>query len=168
MRNLFTDIDSTINNHWERIKRFAIGDYPPRQIDPKAFSEEEVLKDQVAFESVYWLNRFKEAGWKIHYLSARPKHLLNATTTWLDRHHFPVDTLNLVDSAHDKPSFLKSVSVDLFVDDLARNHENGEPILYHEIISKLKKIGIPFVIFKGDWSEIYSKYALTSPSQTPL
>ena len=47
-KQLYCDIDSTINNHWVRIKKWALPSFPGSSIDPRAFSREEIMKDKDA------------------------------------------------------------------------------------------------------------------------
>lgn len=156
-RILYCDIDSTVNNHWERIKKWAIGNRPPRKIDPKAFSEKEVLKDNVAFNSSYWINEFKKAGWEIHWLSARPYYLYKATELWLKKNNFPVDSIKLVNTSADKFIYLQAKQVDLFVDDFTKGQENDNTEVYEDVIALFEKSSIPFVVFKGDWEKIFNE-----------
>lgn len=156
--HLYCDIDSTVNNHWVRIRKWAIGQEPPRRIDPRAFTPEEVLLDEIAFDSVTWIRKFKEDGWNVHWLTARPTTLREATLSWLTQNGFPVDSLTLVKSAKDKPGFLAARKVDLFVDDLTRGHENDSPELYDDVIRELRAKSVPFEVFAANWEEIYRKH----------
>ena len=45
MKILFCDIDSTINNHWVRIQKWAQPSFPGTSIHQKAFTREEIMKD---------------------------------------------------------------------------------------------------------------------------
>ena len=43
---LFCDIDSTINNHWVRIKKWTIPEFPGEKIHWRAFTRDELMKDK--------------------------------------------------------------------------------------------------------------------------
>jgi uncharacterized HAD superfamily protein len=155
---MFCDIDSTVNNHQERILKWRVGNSIPYRIHANAFSEAEISKDIVMFNSSFWLNEFKSSGWQVNWISARPFFLYEVTYKWLLNNNFPVDSLTLVKRADKKLKYLFSNKVDLFVDDLSYGQENEEIILYDNIISNLKSKNVKFEIFNDNWEKIYSKY----------
>ena len=85
------------------------------------------MKDEPLPNAVETLKEFSKE-WDIHILSARGfDDSFGITKDWLDKHGFPYTTIGIVREAKDKISILRSVEVDLFIDD-------------HEIILKsLKK-----------------------------
>ena len=46
-KQLYCDIDSTVNNHWVRIKKWALPQYPGNGIHHLAFSRDEIMLDEV-------------------------------------------------------------------------------------------------------------------------
>jgi hypothetical protein len=156
-KQLFCDIDSTINNHWVRIQKWAMPSFPGTSIDPRAFTRDEILKDLPLPGALDAINRFKELSWDIHYLTARNFHdAYNITRDWLDLHRFPYDTINVVAKSKDKPLFLSTKRCDLFVDDLSAGQEFGPSYknLYIDTIQQLRANKVKFEIFRGDWNEI--------------
>ena len=156
MKKLFCDIDSTINNHWERIQRCTANgkcDFT------KAFSREELMKDKVLPYSKEALEKFSKE-YEIHFLTARPfDNAHEITKDWLNDNGFEYESLIVVKSPMDK---LKYVTEDgcLFVDDLSRKHETNPPykILYWNVIRELNKNNVNYIIFKNNWKTIMEKY----------
>ena len=156
-KKLYCDIDSTINNHWVRIQKWALPNYPGDRIHKNAFSREEIMKDELLPGAKESIERFIEEGWEVHFLTARGfKDAYNITKDWLDLKQIPYNSINCVKSSKDKPGFLKNREVDLFIDDLSAGQEYSESYknLYINTINKLNEYKIPFVIFKGDWYDI--------------
>ncbi|SVD00905.1 uncharacterized protein METZ01_LOCUS353759, partial [marine metagenome] len=95
---LFCDIDSTINNHWKRIQKWTVPKFPNDNIDPKAFTREEVMKDEPledALESINELSRYYE----IYFLTARDfPEAKSITTDWLNKNGFPYKGVIVVNS----------------------------------------------------------------------
>jgi 2-polyprenyl-3-methyl-5-hydroxy-6-metoxy-1,4-benzoquinol methylase len=151
-KQLYCDIDSTINNHWVRVKRNT--NPFPGQTDPKAFTREEIMKDELLPNAKESLLELSEE-WDIHFLSARNyKDSYQITKDWLDEKEVPYDSINIVNKAHDKPGFLLNKDCDLFIDDFSGQQKRGPSYknLYYDIIKKLRQNDIPFLIFGGDWS----------------
>jgi glutathione synthase/RimK-type ligase-like ATP-grasp enzyme len=154
---LYCDIDSTINNHWVRIKKWALPSYPGDRIHLNAFSREEVMKDDLLPGAKEAIEKFIEKGWEINFLTARSyKDAYNITKDWLNLKKIPYNTINCVNYSKDKPEFLKEREVDLFIDDLSGGQEFSDSYknIYYDTIEKLKEYNIPFIRFKGDWDEI--------------
>tara|TARA_Y100000361_G_C11151330_1_gene341265 strand:- start:1140 stop:1613 length:474 start_codon:yes stop_codon:yes gene_type:complete len=151
MKKLFCDIDCTINNHWERIKKFTKNgscDFT------KAFSRDELMKDKVLPYSKESLKNLSEK-YEIHFLTSRPfENAYSITKDWLDSNGFDYTSLIVVKSPMDK---LKYVTEDgcVFIDDLSRKHETNPPykILYWNVIKELNKNNVNYKIFKGDWRQ---------------
>ena len=154
---LYCDIDSTINNHWVRIQKWALPKYPGTKIHPNAFSREEIIKDELLPGAKEAIEKFIKNGWEVHFLTARGfKDAYNITKEWLDLKDVPYNSITCVKHSKDKPEFLKEREVDLFIDDLSEGQEysNSYKNIYYDTIKKLKEFNIPFIRFKGDWSDI--------------
>ena len=145
--NLYCDVDSTINDHWNRAKKYYNTPY---------FTERYIImqdKPLVGAREVLW--EYSDR-YNIHYLTARPyDQAYSITKDWLIDNDFPIDTINVVNSSAEKVPFLLKNKVDLFIDDLSADQKNhgSYVILYHDTIKKLKINNIPFFRFKGDWQE---------------
>ncbi|MBN19996.1 MAG: hypothetical protein CL678_01825 [Bdellovibrionaceae bacterium] len=153
---LYCDIDSTINNHWVRIQKWALPKYPGTKIHPNAFSREEIIKDELLPGAKEAIEKFIENGWEVHFLTARGfKDAYNITKEWLDLKQIPYNSITCVNSSKVKPEFLKKREVDLFIDDLSAGQEYSGSYenLYTDTIEKLNEYNIPFIRFKGDWNE---------------
>ena len=160
MKKLYCDIDSTINNHWVRIQRWALPFFPGNKIHQNAFTREEIMKDlplDDALESIIKLS----TEYEIHYLSARNFYdSYNITKDWLNKYNFPFVSINIVPRSIDKVEFLKHNHSDLLIDDLSKGQEYTDSyrILYEDTIQQLKDLGINFEVFKNNWDEILKKW----------
>lgn len=157
MKNqLYCDIDSTINNHWVRVQRWAIPSFPGRSIHPNAWKREEVLKDEPLPGALKMIHKFSK-DWDVHFLTARNfPNAYDITKEWLDLHGFPYKSINVVRRSIHKPPFLLERKCDLFIDDLSAGQEYGPSYvnLYKDTISELKRLQINFIIFNGNWTEV--------------
>ena len=160
MKQLWVDVDSTLNNHWVRIQKWAQPSFPGSSINSNAFTREEIMKDEPLPNAVETLKEFSKE-WDIHILSARGfDDSFNITKDWLDKHGFPYTTIGIVREAKDKISILRSVEVDLFIDDLSRGQHFGPSYveLYNDVIQELDNLGINYELFKNNWLEIKERH----------
>lgn len=162
MKNLYCDIDSTINNHWVRIQRWALPQFPGNSIHPNAFTRQEVMKDEPLRGAKEILN-ILSSKYKIHFLTARnfpDAHQI--TKDWLDKYNFKYNSINIVKAAKEKPSFLRGKDCDLLIDDFSRGQEYGESYvnLYDDVIFELSSMEISYIIFKGNWSAALDSKAM--------
>ncbi len=152
MKKLFCDIDNTLNNHWERIRRNTTDGWCDFD---KAFTYEEHQKDVVlpgSLEAVKELDKHYE----IHMLTARwYDNAYEWTKEWLDRFGFPYKSIITCDNTMDKVGIIKDEDCFL-VDDLSKKHQVEPPykVLYWDVIQKLNENNIDYEIFKDNWNEI--------------
>ena len=96
MKILYCDVDSTLNNHWVRIQKWAVPSFPGREILQNAFTREEIMKDLPLQHSVETLKEFSKE-YEIHILSARGfEDSYQITKDWLDKYGYPYDSINIV------------------------------------------------------------------------
>jgi hypothetical protein len=137
---LYCDIDSTINNHRERIKRNTVGGWPGTEIDLKAFSYEEVMSDKVMPGAVAALKRLSQE-YKIIFLSARDWDMPEGNTTkeWLEKKGFVYDELVIVRCLDDKIGYLKNNPGDLMIDDFSVLQETENLLIREDVIKRVKQ-----------------------------
>ena len=160
MKQLFCDVDSTLNNHWVRIQKWAEPSFPGNSINGKAFTREEIMLDLPLPNAVETLKEFSKE-WDINILSARGfGDAYFITKDWLDKHGFPYTSIGIVREAKDKIDILSGVEVDLFIDDLSRGQHFGPSYveLYDDVIQELDKLGINYELFKNNWLEIKERH----------
>ena len=152
MKKLFCDIDSTVNNHWERIRRFTKNGSCDWD---KAFSREETVKDKVLPDAKESLKKLAEE-YEIHFLTARFwDGAYEMTKEWLDKNNFEYKSLIVVKKPMDKLQYVTETD-SLFIDDFSRAHDKHPPykILHWDVIRELNKHNVNYRIFKGDWKKI--------------
>ena len=152
-KKLYCDIDSTINNHWERIHRWSNNGICNWE---KALSRDEIMKDEVLPGVIEKLTKLSEE-YEIHFLTARNfVDAYNITKDWLDLKGIKYESINVVKKSKDKPEFLSNNGCDLFIDDLSTDQEKGPSYinLYNETIKDLENRKINYIIFKGNWSDV--------------
>ena len=160
MKILFCDIDSTINNHWVRIQKWAQPSFPGTSIHQKAFTREEIMKDLPIENAVESIEKFSKE-YEIHFLSARNfPEAWDITKQWLDKWGFTYKSINIVRSSIDKVQFVKQNPCDLFIDDFSKGQEYGNSyeVLYTDTINQLNSMGINLEVFKNNWLELTEKY----------
>ena len=160
MKQLWVDVDSTLNNHWVRIQKWATPSFPGSGIDRRAFTREEIMKDEPLPNAVETLKEFSKE-WDINILSARGfGDAYFITKDWLDKHGFPYTSIGIVREARDKIDILSDVEVDLFIDDLSRGQHFGPSYveLYDDVIQELDNLGINYELFKNNWLEIKERH----------
>lgn len=160
MKILFCDIDSTINNHWVRIQKWAQPSFPGTSIHQKAFTREEIMKDLPIENAVESIEKFSKE-YEIHFLSARNfPQAWDITKQWLDKWGFTYKSINIVRSSIDKVQFVKQNPCDLFIDDFSKGQEYGNSyeVLYTDTINLLSDMGVNLEVFRGDWNEVVKKY----------
>ena len=160
MKILFCDIDSTINNQWVRIQKWALPSFPGKTIHQNAFTREEIMKDLPIENAVESIEKFSKE-YEIHFLSARNfPNAWDITKEWLDKWGFTYKSINIVKSSIDKVEFVRNNHCDLFIDDFSKGQEYCESyqVLYTDTINQLNDMGINLEVFKGDWNEIRQKY----------
>lgn len=155
---LFCDIDGTVNYHYKRIRKWTLPKWPGEKIDLRAFTREEILKDEVIPDSV---NALKELSnyFDIYFLTARDfPNAYKITKEWLDTMGFLYDGIHIVSTPIEKVKFLKKHKSDLFIDDLQRGHQTSKVEYYDDVITQLIKSNIRFEIFSNNWDAIMVKY----------
>lgn len=160
MKILFCDIDSTINNHWVRIQKWAQPSFPGTSIHQKAFTREEIMKDLPIENAVESIEKFSKE-YDIHFLSARNfPQAWDITKQWLDKWGFTYKSINIVRSSIDKVQFVKQNPCDLFIDDFSKGQEYGNSyeVLYTDTINQLNSMGVNLEVFKNNWLELTEKY----------
>ena len=160
MKILFCDIDSTINNHWVRIQKWAQPSFPGTSIHQNAFTREEIMKDLPIENAVESIEKFSKE-YEIHFLSARNfPEAWDITKQWLDKWGFTYKSINIVRSSIDKVQFVKQNPCDLFIDDYSKGQEYGNSyeVLYTDTINQLNSMGINLEVFKNNWLELTEKY----------
>ena len=160
MKILFCDIDSTINNHWVRIQKWAQPSFPGTSIHQNAFTREEIMKDLPIENAVESIEKFSKE-YEIHFLSARNfPEAWDITKQWLDKWGFTYKSINIVRSSIDKVQFVKQNPCDLFIDDFSKGQEYGNSyeVLYTYTINQLNSMGINLEVFKNNWLELTEKY----------
>lgn len=161
MKNLYCDIDSTVNNHWVRIQKWAL---PNGEIHPNAFTKEELMKDKPLSGARATLNTLGLV-YNIHFLSARNfPYAYEISKEWLDKYNFKYNSINIVNAAKDKPHFLRGKDCDMLIDDLSRGQQitHSYVNLYNDVITELKNMDVNLILFKGNWRTTFDSKAVCS------
>jgi len=141
---LYCDIDSTLNDHWNRIKKHGCGQ--------KAFTESAVMKDTPLPYSVEVMNELAEK-YEISYLTARGWDDGTVTKKWLKKHGYPKGEILIVNSLSDKLPVLAEEKPDVFIDDFETGQEKDCHTFHCDKVIEIENLGIK-VIYGIDWQEI--------------
>lgn len=155
---IFCDLDCTLNNSFERIKRNTLDKACNWK---KAYSYNELMKDKPSNEGREFLNYVIKKH-PVYILTARPfQHAKEITLEWLSINKFDFTELIVVRKPKDKISFLSSN--DFLIDDFSRDHEIYEPYvsLDWHLIRELNKKNKKYFIFDGCWESVKKVYDLS-------
>lgn len=158
-KKLFCDIDGTVNYHYKRIRKWTLPKWPGDKIDPRAFTREEILQDEVIPGSIDALNELSKY-YSVEFLTARDfPNAYEITKDWLDKNGFKYSDIHIVSKPIEKVKFLKKNNSDLFIDDLQRGHEYKKTDFYYDVIDLLVLKNITFEIYANNWPQIVAKFA---------
>ena len=151
---LFIDIDNTVSDHMDRLKRINESRLFPTE--KYANDPDWVLTDNVlpgAKEAVNELSNLHEIIW----LSARKKNLLNATKSWLIQNDFHIDKIILVNNLDEKIEILRKNQPSIFIDDLQYDFFSMKPKKATIVLGKLQEHKIPYIRYEGNWELVLEK-----------
>jgi hypothetical protein len=156
LRTLVCDIDSTLTDHWKRIRRNTKPQWPGNVIDPKAWTREEVMKDKLLPNCLRVLNELKARGFLIRYLSARGWADARAITMdQLFHFHVPNSTdITLTDSMRNKVDLLNKSMCDFYVDDFMTGQEKAIGTFHKDVACAIEEKGIHVIPFRNDWLDV--------------
>lgn len=150
---LYVDVDSTLNDHWRRIRRNTIPKWPDGKIDPKAFTREEILKDRPLDGSVDMLN---ELGFPVVYLTARAfPNALPITKEWLHIYNYPEGEIVPCQSISQKPHILRGRPSGVVIDDFLKGQELMIPKFCRDVAQQIQAMGFKVIVFRNDWYDVY-------------
>lgn len=159
MKTLITDIDSTMSDHWRRIRRNTMPSWPGAVINSKAWSREEVLQDQLLPNCMEILLTLSERDFRIRYLTARdwPKArqiTIEQLTAWKVPN--PEDVMFTSNMA-DKIAVLNKELCDYYVDDFTSGQERAISTFRREVAEAIEAKGIHVIVFRNDWLDVWEQ-----------
>jgi hypothetical protein len=153
------DIDSTMCDHWKRIRKNTIPSWPGGVISSKAWSREEVLQDELLPRCSEFLWRLQCNGFYIRYLTARGwPHARQITVEQLTNWNVPnPQDVMFTSNLADKVSVLSSNICNYYVDDFMTGQENAIGTFHSETAKAIESIGIYVVVFRNDWMDVWEQ-----------
>lgn len=152
---IYTDIDSTLNDHWRRIRRNTLPQWPGTKIDPKAFSREEIMKDLPLDGAVDVLQELAEK-YPIVYLTARAfQNALPITQEWLKKYEFPEGEIVPCQTLSNKPHILRGRPAGVVIDDFLKGQELAVPKFCRDVAERIQAIGFQVIVFRNDWMDVH-------------
>lgn len=156
-RVFVTDVDSTIFDHWRRIRRNTVPQWPGGQISTRAWSMEELARDRMIGTCKEVLSNLYARGWVIRYLTARywPA-CIEHTRVQLRVNDLPCpDDVTVVGSMLEKPKALREMGrCDYYVDDFTTGQENSIGNFHHGIARAIEAQGPKVIVFRNDWDDV--------------
>lgn len=154
---IICDIDSTICDHWKRIRRNTKPQWPGGTISNTAFSSREVLQDKLLplCHEVLW--KLDNLGFYITYLTARGWDKdMSVTREQLYSWDLPNHTeTRVVHNMHDKIHVIPLVAnVRYYIDDFMTGQENNIGTFHHGIAKAIQSLGIKVIVFRNDWLDV--------------
>lgn len=156
MKTIICDIDSTLSDHWNRIRRNTLPLWPGGVVSHKAWSREEVLQDVLLPSCHEVLCLLEGYGYYIKYLTARGwTHARRITIEQLEQWELPNPTDVLFTSNMvDKVKVLSSVDCEYYIDDFTSGQENAIPTFRKDIAEAIQNLGIKVIAFRNDWLDV--------------
>lgn len=155
MKQIWCDIDSTINNHWRRIRRNTVPQWPNGIIDKKAFTEAEVMRDVPLQNALVITTYLQQEGFELSFLSARGwANARRITTGWLKKWGFEYKNLYLVAQAEAKIPLLEMHRPDIYIDDFTSGQEKSIPTFQYELAKQIETFGTHVIVFRNDWWDV--------------
>jgi len=152
---IICDIDSTITDHWRRIRRWTKPHWPGGRCSSEAFTRDEVMKDLMLPDcrEVLWdlSNRYE-----IGYLTARgwPRGL-QVTLEQLDGFDLPnPKEVTVVASIGDKVAVLRDNPCAVYIDDFMTGQENAIGTFRRRVAEAIEEMGIFVIPFRNDWLDV--------------
>ena len=160
MKQIYCDIDSTINDHWRRIRRNANPAWPVGHLDKNAFSEMEVMKDLPQCGAMETLNALQQS-FEVSFLTARNwPDARKITKLWLARYGFQYKNLYTVASMEAKVAFLEMNRPDYVIDDFTSGQENSILTFRADIASQIQNMGVKVIVFRNSWQDVIEQLEL--------
>jgi len=150
-RYLWCDIDSTVNDHWRRIKRNTDG----TRIYSSAWSYDEIMKDEPLHHAVKANNLLFEK-YNLSFVTARGfDGALRVTQDWLNIHKFKYNNIVIVKNMKEKVEFILDTTCHILIDDMTTGQERcRNNLTFHiEHIARLARKGIR-VVWNINWDKI--------------
>lgn len=156
------DIDSTMSDHWKRIRRNTVPKWPGGTIDLQAFGREEVMKDFLLPGCMHVLTMLAGKGFYIRYLTARGwLHAKQITMDQLTYWHVPnPQDVILCSNIISKTSILSKETCDYYVDDFMTGQENNIGTFHHGVARAIEAKGIHVIVFRNDWQDVWEQIQL--------
>lgn len=155
-KTIICDIDSTLSNHWKRIREYSIPKWPGDNIDPKAFGREAVLTDSLlpGCCEVLWL--LHREGFLIRYLTARGwPFVVPITEEQLKGWDLPTPQDFIVcNNMAKKVEILDKDICDYYIDDFMTGQENNIGTFHHGIARAIQSKGVKVIVFRNDWFDV--------------
>lgn len=164
MKKFWTDIDSTLTDHWKRIRKWTRPQWPGDTVDSRCWTREEVQQDRLLPMAGAVLRCVRDKGYEIGYLTARGYgDARNITLEQLKQLGVP-DCWNvkIVSTMADKVEFLRQNPVDFYVDDFTTGQEHSIPTFRRETAEAIQALGIKVIVFRNDWEDVWEQFQLLS------
>jgi hypothetical protein len=156
MNKIICDIDSTITDHWNRIRRNTVPKWPGGMISNKAWLKEEVLKDKILPHCKSVLDALHGRDFEIKYLSARGwSSAGEISEEQLTRLGVPNPwKITIVSNMQEKIDKLTSRSCDFYIDDFLSGQEGNIGTFRGDIARAIEAKGIRVIVFRNDWLDV--------------
>jgi len=169
VKTIIVDIDSTMSNHWVRIRRNTLPYWPGSTISNKAWSREEVLTDTLLPGCQEVLFTLSSQDFHICYLTAR---------NWPDAREITLEQLAkwevpnpknvmFTDTLAGKVDVLSKEMCHYLVDDFMTGQEHSIGTFHAGVAKAIQAKGIRVIVFRNDWWDVYDQiriYENNAPS----
>lgn len=153
-QNIYIDIDGTIANNIERIKKWSLPKWPlnknKNQVLDNKYNEDLLIDTPIEYSNEI-INMLYE-HYNIIFITARNNYYL--TKKWLLEYKYYHTELILADMNKKIDIMAKDSNFYYFIDDFTKGYEYGSFILRKDMIEKIKKLKLNYCICNNNWYNI--------------
>jgi len=165
MKRFWTDIDSTLTDHWKRVRKWTRPQWPGNAVDSRCWTQMEVLSDRILRMAKPVLECVEARGYEIGYITARGyRDARGITSEQLRQLKVPNGSnFHIVSTMAAKGEFLRQNPVDFYVDDFTTGQEHVIPTVRRETAEAIQALGIKVIVFRNDWEDVWEQFQLLNP-----
>lgn len=155
-KRIFVDIDSTINDHWRRIRDHTVGGWPGDTISGDAFGEAAMEDMALPHAKNILAQLVNDHDFELTFLTSRGWDLgHDVTERWLARNGFDFYKQVLKVPSHtSKVQLLEFYRPDYWVDDCISGQERLIPSVLVDLMREADDLGVRVVLPWHGWMDV--------------
>jgi len=170
MKYVICDIDSTMSDHWKRIRRNTVPEWPNGVINDRAWSREEVLQDKLLPHCHDILWGLETSGFHVRYLTARGwTHARRITIDQLTEWGVPNPSdVMFTSNLASKIEVITPEICNYYIDDFMTGQENNIGTFRKNVAEAIQNMGIKVIVFRNDWLDVLEQINIYEKRDKPI